>query len=110
MTSREGLSADCPRTRRRAHTSSMQHLEPGPARLHTYREAAARVQRSKRTVIRWQVDGMQMTWGIRDGQRFHLVREDVLLAYWRASVRTDQAKRQDVVRDHGGRWRSLAAV
>ncbi|GLJ79012.1 hypothetical protein [Microbacterium imperiale] len=85
-------------------------LEPDDHRLYTYREAAARVQRAKRTIIRWQVDGMQMTWGIRDGQRVRLVREDVLLAYWRASMRTDRGKREDVVRDHGGRWRSLTSV
>lgn len=86
----------------------MTHLDAEDGRLYTYREAAARVQRSRRTIDRWRDEGMQMTWGIRDGQRVRLVQEDVLLAYWRASMRTDQGKRQDVVRDHDGRWRSIA--
>lgn len=55
----------------------------------TYREAAVRVHRSVRTLWRWRKRGMPMTWGIRDGQRVRLVREDVLLAWWRDRMRAD---------------------
>jgi hypothetical protein len=59
----------------------------------TYREAAARVHRSIRTLWRWRKHGLQMGWGIRDGQRVRLVREDVLLAYWRARMLADPVYR-----------------
>lgn len=72
--------------------------------LLTYREAAARVHRSVRSMWRWRKRGMQMTWGIRDGQRVRLVREDVLLAYWRALLRADIALRPTVMRTGTGRW------
>lgn len=58
-------------------------------RLLTYREAAVRVRRSVRTLWRWRKRGMRMGWGTRDGQRVRLVREDVLLAYWRARMTAD---------------------
>lgn len=55
----------------------------------TYREAARRVERSIRTLWRWRKQGMPMGWGIRDGQRVRLVREDVLLSWWRARMLAD---------------------
>ena len=55
----------------------------------TYREAARRVDRSVRTVRRWRKRGMPMSWGIRNGQRVRLVREDVLLAHFRARLMAD---------------------
>ena len=54
----------------------------------TYREAAVRVRRSVRTLWRWRKQGMPMAHGIRDGQRVRLVREDVLLAWWRDKLKT----------------------
>lgn len=52
----------------------------------TYREAARRVDRSVRTLWRWRKQGMPMGWDVRDGQRVRVVREDVLLAWWRARM------------------------
>jgi phage terminase Nu1 subunit (DNA packaging protein) len=49
----------------------------------TYKEAAARVDRDVLTVQRWRRHGMPMSWSTRDGQRVRVVREDVLLAWWR---------------------------
>jgi|GEM_PF-1116052 len=57
------------------------------APLLTYAEAAVRVRRTVREVNRWRADGMPMTSGIRDGQIVRLVREDVLLAWWRDRLR-----------------------
>lgn len=57
-------------------------------RLYTYREAAVRVRRSVRTLWRWRKRGMRMGWAIRDGQRVRVVREDVLLAFWRARMQS----------------------
>lgn len=57
--------------------------------LLTYREAAARVHRSVRTLWRWRKRGMRMGWGVRDGQRVRVVREDVLLGFWRARLAAD---------------------
>lgn len=47
----------------------------------TYREAARRVKRSIRTINRWRRGGMPMEWETRDGQRFRVVDETVLLAW-----------------------------
>ena len=55
----------------------------------TYREAARAVHRSVRTLWRWRKQGMPMGWGIRDGQRVRLVREDVLFAHLRARLMAD---------------------
>lgn len=44
-----------------------------------YWQAARRVQRSVNTVKRWRRQGMPMV--LRDGRR--MVREDVLLTWWR---------------------------
>lgn len=49
----------------------------------TYREAAARVRRSIRSINRWRRGGMPMGWATRDGQRVRVVDEDVLLKWWR---------------------------
>jgi hypothetical protein len=56
--------------------------------LLTYREAAARVERRVREINRWRAAGMAMEWGTRDGQRVRLVRDDVLLAWWRDRMRS----------------------
>lgn len=56
-------------------------------RLLTYREAAGRVHRSVRTLWRWRKHGLDMGWSVRDGQRVRVVREDVLLAYWRGAMK-----------------------
>lgn len=49
----------------------------------TYRQAAARVGRSRRAIRYWRQRGMPMTWEVRDGQRVRVVEEEVLLAWWR---------------------------
>ena len=53
----------------------------------TYREAAKRVGRSRRTIRHWRLNGMRMGWEIRDGQRVRVVDETVLLAWWRERLR-----------------------
>ena len=49
----------------------------------TYAEAAHRVGRSKRNILRWRTEGMPMEWHVYDGQRCRVVDEKVLLAWWR---------------------------
>jgi hypothetical protein len=58
-------------------------VDSAEAKLLTYQEAAARVDRKVREINRWRAAGMPMTSGIRDGQRVRLVDEEVLLAWWR---------------------------
>lgn len=57
-------------------------------KLLTYQQAARRVRRSVRTVVRWRRDGMPMGTDAR-GRR--VVREDVLLAWWRDRLAADPA-------------------
>ncbi|ALJ20389.1 hypothetical protein AOA12_10900 [Microbacterium sp. No. 7] len=59
----------------------------------SYREAAHRVHRSRRTIGRWRKNGMPMSWDTRDGQRVRVVDEAVLLAWWRQRLRNDPAHR-----------------
>lgn len=67
----------------------------------SYTEAARRVGRSARNVRRWHADGMVMSWRVgADGQRERVVREDVLLAWFR-----DRLKASPV---HYYRMRALA--
>lgn len=67
----------------------------------SYIEAARRVGRSDRIIRRWRRDGMSMSWRVgADGQRERVVREDVLLAWWR-----DRLKASPV---HYYRMRALA--
>lgn len=54
-----------------------------------YREAGRRVGRDERTIRRWRRHGMVMGWGTRDGQQARVVREDVLLAWWRQTMMND---------------------
>jgi hypothetical protein len=49
----------------------------------TYRQAAARVDRSVRTIKRWRRGGMQMD---LDGYGRRVVDEEVLLAWWRSRL------------------------
>jgi len=49
----------------------------------TYREAAVRTKRSIRTINRWRRGGMPMEWEMRGDQRVRVVREDILLQWWR---------------------------
>ncbi|AVL96916.1 MULTISPECIES: hypothetical protein [Microbacterium] len=55
----------------------------------TYREAAQRVRRSRRTIRHWKLQGMRMGWDRRDGQLVRVVDEDVLLAWWRDRMDND---------------------
>lgn len=55
----------------------------------SYREAAARVRRSPKTIKRWRRQGMPMTWEIREGQRVRVVDEEVLLAELRRRLFAD---------------------
>lgn len=50
----------------------------------SYADAAKRVSSSVRTVNRWAAAGMQVEWRTDDaGQKFRVVEESVLLAWWR---------------------------
>lgn len=60
----------------------------------TYREAATRVKRSRRTVRRWHLNGMRMGWETRDGQRVRVVELTVLLAWWRQRLKNDPVHQQ----------------
>lgn len=55
----------------------------------TYREAAHRVGRSIRAIKRWRKAGMPMGWDVRDGQRVRVVRESVLLGWYRDRLMAD---------------------
>lgn len=57
--------------------------------LLSYREAAARVRRSRRSIRRWRLSGMPMGWELRDGQRVRVVDEEVLLAWFRGRLAAD---------------------
>lgn len=58
-------------------------------RMLTYREAAQRVRRSRRTIRHWKFQGMRMEWDRRDGQLVRVVNEHVLLAWWRDRMDND---------------------
>lgn len=60
----------------------------------TYREAATRVKRSRRTVRRWHLNGMRMGWETRDGQRVRVVELKVLLDWWRQRLKNDPVHQQ----------------
>lgn len=64
-----------------------------PALL-TYREAADRVKRSRRSIRRWRLNGMPMGWDTRDGQRVRVVAEDVLLSWFRERLIADPIHQQ----------------
>jgi transposase len=55
----------------------------------TYREAAKRVRRSRRTIRYWKLQGMPMGWDIRNGQHVRVVDEDVLIAWWHQRMDND---------------------
>lgn len=59
-----------------------------------YSQAAKRVGRSDRTIRRWRRQGMPMGWGTVDGYRARVVREDVLLAWWRERLSNDPIHQQ----------------
>lgn len=53
----------------------------------SYAEAAKRVQSSGRTVRNWRRNGMVMGWAVDEtGQRYRVVEESVLLAWWRKTM------------------------
>ncbi|KTR95359.1 hypothetical protein NS220_06020 [Microbacterium testaceum] len=60
----------------------------------TYREAATRVHRSRRTIRHWRLHGMRMGWEVRDGQRVRVVELEVLLAWWRQRLKNDPVHQQ----------------
>jgi len=60
----------------------------------TYREAATRVKRSRRTIRHWRLNGMRMGWEVRDGQRVRVVELTVLLAWWRQRLKNDPVHQQ----------------
>ena len=64
----------------------------------TYREAANRVHRRPRTIRYWRLRGMPMNWDTRRGQRVRVVREDVLLAWWRDRLRNNPVHQQKMRR------------
>ena len=61
---------------------------------HTYRSAAKRVGRSERTIRYWRQWGMPMSWATVDGQRARVVREDILLSFWRDHMNADPVHQQ----------------
>ncbi|HEY9310271.1 MAG TPA: hypothetical protein VIP82_20905 [Microbacterium sp.] len=54
--------------------------------LLTYRQAAALVKRSPRTIRYWRQQGMPMGWEERDGQLVRVVEQEVLQAWFRARL------------------------
>lgn len=55
----------------------------------SYREAATRVRRSRRTIRYWKLQGMRMGWERRDGQLVRVVDEDTLIAWWQQRMDND---------------------
>lgn len=55
----------------------------------SYREAAIRVRRSRRTIRYWKLQGMAMGWELRNGQMVRVVDEEVLLDWWRDRMDND---------------------
>lgn len=55
----------------------------------SYREAARRVRRARRTIRYWKLQGMPMGWELREGQMVRVVDEDVLIAWWVARMDND---------------------
>ncbi|ONI65643.1 hypothetical protein CSIV_05025 [Microbacterium sp. CSI-V] len=64
--------------------------------LLTYREAAKRVHRSRRTIRHWRMQGMPMMWALRDGQRVRVVELRVLLSWWRQKLKNDPIVQQRI--------------
>lgn len=62
----------------------------------TYREAAKRVHRSRRTIRHWRLQGMPMSWDVRDGQRVRVVELRVLLSWWRQRLKNDPIVQQRI--------------
>ena len=62
----------------------------------TYREAAKRVGRARRTIRHWRLNGMEMTWEIRNGQSVRVVELRVLLAWWRQRLKNDPINQQRI--------------
>ncbi|MAP63141.1 MAG: hypothetical protein CMH34_05235 [Microbacterium sp.] len=60
----------------------------------TYREAAKRVGRSRRTIRHWRLNGMRMGWETREGQRVRVVELATLLAWWRQRLKNDPVHQQ----------------
>jgi len=56
-------------------------------KLLTYREAAARTERSMNTIRHWRRQGMPMGWSVRDGQHVRVVEEHILLKWWRERLK-----------------------
>lgn len=60
----------------------------------TYREAAKRVGRSRRTIRHWRLQGMPMDWDVRGGQKVRVVELSVLLRWWRQRLKNDPIHQQ----------------
>lgn len=60
----------------------------------TYRQAAALVGRSPRTIRYWRLRGMPMGWDTRDGQKVRVVEKTVLQAWFRQRLRNDPVHQQ----------------
>lgn len=70
-----------------------------------YEDAAARVQSSVRTIRRWRSVGMPMQWITHsDGSRVRVVDEQVLLKWWRQTMKNSpvhQARLRRLMREDG---------
>ena len=53
---------------------------------YTYRQAAARVRRHKRTIKKWRQKGLPMSW---DNQGRRIVKHEHLLPWWRMAIERD---------------------
>lgn len=71
----------------------------------TYAEAARRVGRSKRNILRWRTEGMPMEWHVYDdGQRCRVVDDEVLLKWFRERLNNSpvhQYRMRAMAREHG---------
>lgn len=64
--------------------------------LLTYRETAKALGVSRRTVRRWRQQGMDMSWGKRDGQNVRVVELRVARAWFRERRKNDPITQQRI--------------
>lgn len=71
----------------------------------TYAEAARRMGRSKRNILRWRTEGMPVEWHVYEGgQRCRVIDEAVLLKWFREKLKNSPAhyyRMRAIAREHG---------
>ncbi|WP_136055996.1 hypothetical protein [Microbacterium sp. K24] len=55
----------------------------------SYREAAHRLRRARRTIRYWKLQGMPRGCELRDGQMVRVVDKDIFLPWWRDRMDND---------------------